>query len=121
MVNGALTVSGVKKLREQMKLIQGNQHQFEWFVFDVLEWYQKDLIKSNILHGNQHPPNLFRMKEHPGFTGIDVFAHFGKHRDSVEAYEDVVSVLNAYHLFYCYTDDAHPRTRYFNHFSGEVW
>lgn len=119
MVNGSMTVSELQKVRKQMKLIQDDK--FEWFVYDVINWYQTELINSYILHQNEEPPNVFRMRELPGLTGIDVFAHFGKHRDSVEADQDVVSILNAYHLFYCYRDDAHPRTRYFNHFTKEVW
>lgn len=119
MVNGVITVSELQKVRKQMKLIQDDK--FEWFVADIIDWYQKELINSYILHQNEEPPNLFRMREHHDFTGIDVFGHFGKQRDTPEAQQDVISILNAYHLFYCDRDDAHPRTRYYNHFTKEVW
>lgn len=121
MVNGVMTVSELQKVRKQMKLIQDQGNQFEWFVSDILSWYQTDLINSHMLHQNEEPPNIFGMKEYNFFSNIDVYAHFGKLRDSVEADDDVISILNVYHLFYCYRDDAHPRTRYYNHFSKEVW
>lgn len=122
-MNGVMTVSELERVRKQMNIAQGES--FHQFVADVNAWYEEVFLYQQIKnHGKAEanmPPNLFRLFEYFSYKGDIVLNHFGEKRYSKEAQEDVVAVLNAYHLFYMHQDDAHPIVRYYNHFGSEVW
>jgi hypothetical protein len=96
------------------------------------------------------PPNIFHLFEHPNLYAETIFNLFVEsdarffmkergmdHRhardNAIDTFNnsnaeywdhmrcDTEHVLNGYHLFYCYQDDARDETSYYNPYVKEVW
>jgi hypothetical protein len=119
MVNGIMKVSELDLIGQKLNLIQ--KESLHQFAADVNGWYEQAFFAETYMKESEMPPNLFRLFAYFSYKGDMVLHHFGERKNTMEAQKDVAAILNGYHLFYCHQDDAYPLTRYYNHFSKEVW
>lgn len=144
-----ISMDRIRTMKDEMEMI--HPECFDQFVAAVIAWYQEEITNPDKqVTCTSKPPNLFHMFEYPNWNAEIVFDLFvmsdtyglmerqeRNYKDSkdiaVDTFNnrsmeylgimehDVSLVLNGYHLFHCFQDDAQSGARYYNPYAKEVW